>query len=386
MTPSLQLILGHIAPHHRAHASTAVRWLAALAGALLFSACGDDTASKRRAADVFVDTAAMDDQTGSSSSDLDVAEIDSAAGSGVATDALDGAMDAILGADSAKDVGPTKTFAIAAIADPHLTGTNVTTEKYKRLQAAVTWINENREARGIEVVVVLGDIGWSGGLKPARAALDKLEIPYVPIIGDNCMHAGDEKTWSDVFGPVYKTLESDFKGLSRGATPTTHGKTGKAVILQNVSFDLHGVHIVALDISPREKLGLIGELGDIHDYPGGSWPWFQKDIEKVKNYPKGSVLVAAHIPMHISAGALDTGHMAKVKALSDTVPGLIHASIAGHYHIDALVDIPSLPFPSYVVGPIFAGPLPVHIATATVSTDEVTWIHDTVPLPQYMQP
>ena len=224
----------------------------------------------------------------------------------------------------------------------------------------------------------MGDIGWSGGLKPARALLDKLSVPYVPIIGDNCMHAGDEKTWEDVFGPVYDDLKADFPGLSHETTPTTHGVTGKTVWLQNLSFDLHGVHVVALDLSPREKLGLIGELGDIHDYPGGSWPWLQKDLSGLKGRAKASVLLASHIPMHQSAGALDAGHILKMKALAGSVPGLIHASVAGHYHVDAVVDIPSLPFISYVVGSVFAGPLPVHIATATVTATEVTWVHETV--------
>ncbi len=284
---------------------------------------------------------------------------------------------------AAVDAGPTERFAIAAIGDPHITGTSTKTARYKRLQAAVAWINDNAAARKIEVALVLGDIGWSGGLAPARAALDKLAMPYVPTPGDNVMFAGDEKTFDDVFGPVYAGLQGKLANLSRAATPTVHGVSGKQVILQNLSFDIRGVHVVAFDNSPRTKAGAIGEQGDLHDYKGGTWPWLKADLAALTDRPQRSVLLASHIPLHQTAGALDAGQMKKVNALVDATKGLVHGHIAGHYHVDVKIQTDEMDFVSHVVGSTFAGPLVVHIATAAVYADEVKWSHDKVHVPGF---
>ncbi|MCO4761906.1 MAG: metallophosphoesterase [Myxococcales bacterium] len=353
-----------------------------LSGLLLMGAgCGSD------AADAAGDTTSSDVSLVDAAAGLDGAGADqTSADANVSDSASDDTQlnaDAAVDASEQVDAGPIKTFAIAAIADPHITGTSTTKPNIQRLHATVAWLNANAAAKGIELVLVLGDIGWSGGLKGARAALDKLTVPYLPTLGDNCNFAGDEKTFSDVFGPVYAGLGDKFANLSRAATPTTHGKTGKQVILQNVSFDLHGIHVVGLDVSPRDKKGIVGEMGDLHDYEGGTFPWLQADLAKVAQRPKGSVLIASHIPLHESPGALMGDEIDKLNALAKKTPGLIHASIAGHYHVDAVVDLPLLEYISYVVGAIFVGPLPVHIATVTTQGQTVTWQHDTIYLPGY---
>ena len=338
------------------------------------------------------DTTAADAEA-PDSSQLDAVSVDAASPEAGASDA--GASDAV-SADvdtsdvAATDAGPVTVFAIAAIADPHLTKSTIKSTYLDRLEAAVAWLNEERKKRGIEVVLVLGDIGWSGGLKAARTTLNKLDVPFVPALGDNCIFAGDEQVWDTVFGPHYASLAPILPGFSRGVTPTTDPGTGKQEWLQNVSFDLHGVHIVSLDLSPRKKMGFIGELGERHDHVGGTWPWLKQDLNSLITAAKsagasplkGSVLLASHIPMHQSGGALTADDVIAMNALAKTLPpGLIHASIAGHYHIDAKVDIPALPFTSYVVGSVFSGPLAIHIATATVRANEVTWQHEVLALP-----
>lgn len=282
---------------------------------------------------------------------------------------------------SADTQAPLVTFAIAAIADPHHTGTNLQTTRYKRLLSAVKWLNDNAAARKIKLVLVLGDIAWSGGLPSARAALDTLTVPYVPTIGDNCLFAGDQKPYDDTFGPVYAGLDAKVANLSRAPTPTVHGTTGSVAILQNVAFDLEGLRIIALDISPRTKLGPFGEQGDLHDYPGGTWPWFKAELAKLKGRAAGSVLLASHIPMHRSAGGFTLAQMKLINAAVDAADGLVYANIAGHYHFDFTYQTPDMSYVSLVVGSVFDGPVVVHVATATVGGKQVEWQHETVHVP-----
>ena len=62
-------------------------------------------------------------------------------------------------------------FTIAAVADPHLSSDGEHAERTARL---VDWINDNAGARGIELVVISGDIAWGAGLKIAPALLDAI--------------------------------------------------------------------------------------------------------------------------------------------------------------------------------------------------------------------
>ena len=78
-------------------------------------------------------------------------------------------------------------FSFAVIADPHVSSGNpATTEK---MAACVDWINTHHadEDKGIAMVFVLGDMGGGRGAL-VKAILDDLEIPYVPVIGDNDVH------------------------------------------------------------------------------------------------------------------------------------------------------------------------------------------------------
>gem|GEM_PF-1308079 len=286
-----------------------------------------------------------------------------------------------------KDAGPPlATVVIAAIGDPHITGGNYTGEKMKRLVGAVDWLNANAKKKALRMVLVLGDLGWSGGLEHARVALDKLTVPYVPINGDNVMFAGDEKQFDDVFGPVYAKLQQQFPGMARAATPTYHPGLKQSTILENLAFDVDGVHVVVPDLNPRKKIGPFGEQGELHDYPGGTWPWLQAHLAGLKAPRKASVLLASHIPVAMSPGALTAADMVKVGALADKHPGVIAASLAGHYHIVTNVQTKDMKFPSMTVPAIWAGLLRVHIATATVFADRVQWHHEFVVVPGFVPP
>ncbi len=71
-------------------------------------------------------------------------------------------------------------FSFVVIADPHIAGP---IDHEARLQIAIDWINEYQAEHSIEVVLVLGDIGWNDGLARAAQLLGDLELPWVPISG-----------------------------------------------------------------------------------------------------------------------------------------------------------------------------------------------------------
>ena len=61
--------------------------------------------------------------------------------------------------DSAEVEGPLEEqFSFVVLADPHISGL---VEHEERLTLAVEWINSEATSRGIELVLVVGDIGWS---------------------------------------------------------------------------------------------------------------------------------------------------------------------------------------------------------------------------------
>ena len=94
-------------------------------------------------------------------------------------------------------------FSIALIADPHIGGGG---EHSERLRQVIQWLNAHQESRTIDIVFVLGDVGWGGGLSESKELLDELEILYVPIIGDNEIHFGDEENFGTVYGSQYEQL------------------------------------------------------------------------------------------------------------------------------------------------------------------------------------
>ena len=85
--------------------------------------------------------------------------------------------------DSAEVEGPLEEqFSFVVLADPHISGL---VEHEERLTLAVEWINSEATSRGIELVLVVGDIGWSDGVERSRELLDELEVTYVPLMGDD---------------------------------------------------------------------------------------------------------------------------------------------------------------------------------------------------------
>ncbi len=227
-----------------------------------------------------------------------------------------------------------ETFSFAVVADPHISGSADNKAKFK---TAIDWIIGNKDAKDIELVFVVGDIGWGGpranrNLKLAKDMLDRLDragITYLPIIGDNEVLCGSEKEFAETFDHQYRRLSNTLARWRKAPTPV-NGK-----YLQNFSFDYKGCHFVCCDFNSR-KWG--NEGGELHDFAGGSWPWFKNDIRACPKNKKESIVIVTHIGMFRTGfGKADEylfaqDEMKKIKGFLHDYRGFVDSNYAGHIH------------------------------------------------------
>ncbi len=176
-----------------------------------------------------------------------------------------------------------ETFSFAVITDPHISGNQ---DRKAKFETAVDWIISNRKSKDIELTFVLGDIAWGGSrgyrnLATAKKILDRLNnngITYIPVIGDNEVQSGCEKEFQDIFGSHFNILSQNLDNWRKAPAAVT----GK--YFQNFSFDYKGCHFVCPDFNSRKARA---EGGDLHDFAGGSWPWF-KNEQHLTVVPQGN--------------------------------------------------------------------------------------------------
>ena len=257
----------------------------------------------------------------------------------------DGAAAAIDSAEGAADAGPfTARFSFAVIADTHVVSKG---KNHDRLVAAVDWINKEAGARDIQLVLVLGDIAWAQGMSIGLADLAALQVPWVPIIGDNEIAGGSEVDYEETFAPHYNKLAGQLDDFVRAPLPVT-AADGSALWLQNMSFNHGGVRFVGLDTAARVKHPIMSEQGWLHDVPGGTWPWFAAQIGAAKELPDESVVLFSHIPMHTSPGGFDVEEMAQITALIGPLGHKVYAHFSGHYHGDLTQEIKAAGYTAFV--------------------------------------
>ena len=227
-----------------------------------------------------------------------------------------------------------QTFSFAVIADPHINGS---ADHKAKLTTAVNWIVKNRAAEKIELVFIAGDIAWGGprakrNLSVARGILDRLNqagILYVPVIGDNEVDFRCEKEFEDTFRRQYAHLSRVLADWRKAHSPVG----GK--YLQNFSFNYKGCHFVCCDFNSRQA-GTEG--GELHDFEGGSWPWFKNDIETCRKDKKENIVVVTHIGMfRTGIGLADQflfaqDDMTKIKRFLNDYREYVDSNYAGHIH------------------------------------------------------
>jgi hypothetical protein len=220
-------------------------------------------------------------------------------------------------------------FSFAVLADPHIVGNP---DHAARLTAAVEWINGQAEARSIELVFVVGDIAWGNGFQAARNMLDGLSMPYLPLTGDNEIQVGNEEDYDTAWAPHYLAVAAELEDWRRAETPSWNPDHDTQSWFQNFSFQHRGVHFVALDWASREIGTLYGETADLHDFEGGTWPWFEDELARLASPAGESVVMLSHMPMHL--GMFSGAELETVTALTSSMGDVVAANYAGHYHID----------------------------------------------------
>ena len=220
-------------------------------------------------------------------------------------------------------------FSFAILADPHVVNEG---ENAQRLQQTVDWITENEDPRSIELVLVVGDIGWGGGLEISRDILDALPMPYVPILGDNPIQVGDEQAWNATFGPHLDALADQLDNWIRGPVAGWTPVQEVEAWFQNAAFDYGGLRFVMLDWNTRHRGGLLSELADLHDFEGGSFPFFEEQLATLSEGWDENVVLASHHPMHIPS--FTEGELAQITEQTEPHSHRVFADFAGHYHAD----------------------------------------------------
>ncbi len=227
-----------------------------------------------------------------------------------------------------------ETFSFAIIADPHINGNE---DNQARFTSAVEWIINNKDKKDIQLVFVVGDIAWGGSrsernLKIARSILERLNhagAPYIPVIGDNEIQRRCEKEFEETFSKQYKYLRNVLGHWRKAPTPVD----GK--YLQNFSFDYKGCHFVSCDFNSRKP---DDEGGELHDFAGGSWPWFRNDIETCPKARKESIVIITHIGMFRTGFAsadeflFSQDEFNRVKSFLFDYREYVDSNYAGHIH------------------------------------------------------
>lgn len=236
----------------------------------------------------------------------------------------------------AVEEGPlTHRFGVAVIADPHIVGPG---EHENRLNAAVDWVEANAAALDLQLVVVLGDICWGEGFGLAHQALDRLTMPWVPVMGDNVIQTGGESTFHATFSTQLAALESELTGFSVAPTPVYNPERDVDSWLQNMVFDFGGVRFIAADWNSREIHRLFGDTPDLHDFDGGTWPWLNEQLAATSGRLEDSVVLLSHMPLFEGPGGLTTVEADAMVPLLASHQDAIWANLAGHLHVDTSMD------------------------------------------------
>jgi len=234
-------------------------------------------------------------------------------------------------------------FDFVIIADPHIAGPIAHEE---RLASAIVWINEHRDEYGIELTLVLGDIGWGDGLQSAFGLLDGLTMPFVPVIGDNVVAYGGEEEFDTTFAPTFKALSTELEGWERAALPVWHDSAEADAWLQNVRFEHKGVLFISQDWNVRDATGIMAEFGEFNDVEGGSWDWLGAALQGAETRPDESVLVLSHVPM--APVSFDLEERGRFADLIATIRDKVYANFAGHLHADYEEEFPEAGYSTFV--------------------------------------
>ena len=239
------------------------------------------------------------------------------------------------------------TWSFVVIADPHISNN---AEHDARLQDAIDWINANREAEKVELVVIVGDIAWGAGeVDRVRAMLDELTVPWVPVMGDNEIHNGDEEQIVTDWLPTYDDLAATLDGWSMAPVPVWNPELETESWFVNFTFSHRDTRFLAADFASRVMDPILGEQAELHDFAGGTMPWFTSTLAATPSVRDESIVMLTHHPMHQQAfGAFSAAELDAIKAQTSPRADEVFANFAGHYHVNLEVEPPGAGYRVFV--------------------------------------
>ena len=278
--------------------------------------------------------------------------------------------------------GPEKhLFSLAIIADPHIAGQ---LDHEERLETAVEWINQEAIDRDIQLVLVLGDIGWGEGLARARELLDGLQPTWVPIIGDNVIQYGDEEGFEETFSDQFEHLSTTLEGWDRAATPVWHDATDDLAWLQNFVFDHRGVRFIGQDWNIRGLSGILAEFGDFNDVPGGSWEWLEAALVGAEKRAAESIVLLSHVP--IAPFSFDVAEQERFADLIQPIGDWVYANFAGHLHLDYEEDFPDVGYATYVTDATWDDENVIRLVEVRGNAATTSYVHEVVEVSEADEP
>ncbi|MHC4223900.1 MAG: metallophosphoesterase family protein, partial [Planctomycetota bacterium] len=94
---------------------------------------------------------------------------------------------------------------------------------------------------------------------------------------------------------------------------------------------------LCIDWCTRTIGGPASESADLHDFAGGTWPWFEDESRAGAQGPKECIVMVSHHPMHDLVGGYGSfalAEMERIEALTGSHGDWVYANFAGHYHFD----------------------------------------------------
>jgi hypothetical protein len=184
-----------------------------------------------------------------------------------------------------------------------------------RLRRVVDWLNDNAAEKGIDFVIVSGDLTDSGEKSEFykfKEIMSTLNIPYVPMIGNHdvwpytkqeeATHPYGDSLMNEIFEDVYESAKSFFDTWDDGTrTKRTWNPEGKTFnYLQNFSFTYKGFNFVLMDFNPRYHTPKnepgIGPEAQLMNFKDGSWEWVTEKLNSITPSSQKDIFMISHHP------------------------------------------------------------------------------------------